>query len=68
MGVDPSDFESRMGISWEAFRSTSPEVARYVDRMERLIGAISFGFGTWGAIYAGTKAARVYASNDGGRT
>ena len=52
MGVDPSDFESSTGISSEAFRSTSPEVARYFDRLERLIGAISIGFGTKGAIVA----------------
>ena len=52
MGVDPSDFESSTVISWEALNSTSPEVARFVDCLERLIGAISFGFGTWGAIVA----------------
>ena len=52
MGVDPGAFESSTGISWEALNSTSSDVARYVDRLERLIGAIYFGFGTWGAIVA----------------
>ena len=52
MGVDPNDFESSTGISWEALKSTSPEVARYVDRLERLLGAMSFGFGAWGAFVA----------------
>ncbi len=52
MGVDPNDFESSTAVSWEAFNSTSPEVARYLDRVERLLGAITFGFGAWTSVVA----------------
>ena len=52
MGADPDDFESSTGISWEALNSSSPEVARYVDRLERLVGVLTFGFGSSTAIVA----------------
>ena len=54
MGADPNDFESSTGISWEALSSTSPEVALYINRLERLLGAMTFGFGAWAAIVAFT--------------
>jgi len=52
MGVDPNDFESSTQISWEAFTSASPAVAQYLNRVERLLGAITFGFGAWSSAVA----------------
>ena len=52
MGSDPNDFESSTGVSLEAFTSASPEIAQYLNRVERLLGAITFGFGAWSAVVA----------------
>ena len=52
MGTDPNDFGSSTGIAWEAFNSASPKVAQYLNRVERLLGAITFGFGAWAAVVA----------------
>ncbi len=51
-GTDPNDFESSTQVSWEAFTSASPEIAQYLNRVERLLGAITFGFGAWSAVVA----------------
>ena len=52
MGTDPNDFESSTRVSWETFTSSSPEVVQYLNRVERLLGVITFGFGAWSAVVA----------------
>jgi hypothetical protein len=51
-GADPDDFETSTGVSWETLSSTSPEIAKYIDRLEQLIGVAAIGFGALAAFVA----------------
>jgi hypothetical protein len=50
-GVDENDFERSTGTAWTELLETSPSVASYLVRLERLIGVgyVVVGF-TWAAI------------------
>lgn len=51
MGIDKNEFEASTGIAWAEVEQTTPTVASYIVRLERLIGV---GYGvvglTWAAI------------------
>jgi len=50
-GVDENEFESSTGISWTEIQETSPTVASYIVRLERLIGVGYVVVGiTWAVI------------------
>ena len=50
-GVDENDFETSTGIAWSEVRETSPSIASYIVRLERLIGVgyVITGL-TWAAL------------------
>jgi hypothetical protein len=52
--VDAGDFETETGVAWTGFSSAQPEVAGYLEREARLLGAITVGFGLLAAGLAGT--------------
>lgn len=51
MGVDENEFEASTGIAWAEVQETTPSIATYIVRLERLIGV---GYGvvgfTWAAV------------------
>lgn len=47
--IDPSDFESTTGESWDAFSSSNPEVAVYLEREARLLAVATTGIGIFAA-------------------
>ena len=51
VGVDENDFELSTGLAWSELLETSPSVASYLVRLERLIGVgyVVIGF-TWAAM------------------
>ena len=48
-GPDESDFLSSTGINMADLSTAQPKVADYIDRLDRLVGAAGFGFGTMAA-------------------
>jgi hypothetical protein len=51
IGVEENEFEMSTGVAWTEVEETTPSIASYIVRLERLIGV---GYGvvgfTWGAI------------------
>ena len=52
--VDASDFNRETDLDWAEFSSEAPEVASYLEREGRLLGATAFGLGALAAGLAGT--------------
>jgi len=50
--VDDDDFSTETGIEWSEFSAGTPDVAGYLEREARLLGAIALGFGALVAILA----------------
>ena len=48
--VDEVEFESSTGVAWSELLSSEPEVADYIIRLERLLGASAFGIALFGTV------------------
>lgn len=54
IGPDGNEFQASTGVSWAELQASMPEVAQYIDRLDRLIGASFAGFAfLWAAISFG---------------
>jgi hypothetical protein len=49
-GVDANDFQGSTGVDWAAFKSSEPDIARYLERLEGLLGAVGFGHAAFGVL------------------
>lgn len=43
--VDANDFEAETGVEWSVHAAEQPDVASYLEREARLLGAVTVGFG-----------------------